>query len=351
MPLPAGLRLQRLESIVVPRRGRGGEAVLDHAQLVSPSGSVNLLVAYRGGVTPRDVLLAKPLLLRASERLRLRGGPSVLLPALATDVASRSVVELCAREGLVLLDKTGTIVAHQGPLFVHVVGESRVRRDKTPRVFAGRARRIVRLLLTQPQRRFHVRDVVAATEVSHSFAFRVLEQLERGGYLERRSPRSGYGLRDGLGLLRAWASAPGAEASTIGRYFAPSTRPEVLARAAAEAGVQILFTLASGLKDEEVFVAGLPHGAHVGGDDGVFRAALGLQDTTPHNFWIFHGDPAADAGPAGVALGARDLPYGRGVALPQLAVDLSSVPGRGAEAVEAVATAYARDLPLLEGDA
>lgn len=348
-PLPSELRLEHQEALVIPRRGRGGESTVDLATLRTPGGIIPLLVAYRSAPTPREALQAKALLATVADQLRLRGRTAGLLPVLAADVASRSVVELCAREGLGVVDRTGTAVLRQGPFFVHVVGTSRVQRDKRVRLFSGRARRVVRTLLLRPGERSPVRSIAAAAGVSFAFAFRVLGRLESEGYVERPSPRGGYAVRDASRLLRSWATSPEGASASVSRYYAPNTRPEVLARAAAKAaaaGVRVHFTLASGLRPDEVFVGGLPHGAYVSGDDRAFKEFLELEDTTPHNFWIFRGDPRADLGPGGIAEGARALDVGSGVSLPQLAVDVASVPARGLDALERLLDVFAKQMPL-----
>jgi hypothetical protein len=352
LQLPQGLRVQHQESLVVPRRGRGGESRLDLARLHGPGGSIQLLVAFRSAPTSKEVLQAKALLAKAADSLRLQGRTDGLVPVLASDVATRSVVELCSREGLGVLDLTGTVVLHHGPFFVHVLGTAKVQRNKPLRLFGGRARRVVRLLLTRPADRLSVAEVAKATSVSYAFAFRVLIRMEREGYVERPSPRGGFRLRDGAGLLRAWAESPDAAPASIAWYYAPNTRPELLAKAASAAaaqGVRVLFTLASGLKPEEVFVGGLPHGAYLSGDDRAFVEALHLQDTTPHNFWILRPDATSDVGPGGLFEGARKLPHGEGASIPQLTVDLTALPARGRDAAEHVMQVYAKSLPLSEG--
>lgn len=344
LPLPPDLHLQHQEAITIPRRGRGGESTLDIARLTSPSGRVGLLLAYRSAPTPHDVLRAKALLAVASDQLRGRGAAGLLLPILAADVASRSVIDLCTREGLGVVDRTGTIVLHQGPFFVHVIGTAKPTRDKRVRLFGGRSRRVVRSLLLRPAERRLVRALAEAAGVSFAFAYQVLTRLEREGHVDRRSPRGGFAVRDGAGLLRAWALSPDGASASISRYYAPSTRPEALARAAAaaaEQGVQVHFTLASGLLPGEVVVGGLPHGAYLSGDDRAFRDALGLQETTPHNFWILRGDPAGDVGRGGVSDGSRKLPHGDGVSLPQLAVDVAAVPARGLDAMNRLLEVFA----------
>lgn len=346
--LPADLALLHQETLLVPRRGRGGESAIDLATLKAPAGQVALLVAYRSAPVPNDVLKAKAVLSAAVEQLRARGRDGALVPVLAADVASRSVVELCAREGLGVVDRTGTVIIHQGPVFVHVLGTKRVQRDKQVSLFSGRARRVVRSLLVHPGRRFRVQALADLAGVSFAFAYRVLGRLEAEAYVERPSPRGGYALRDPAALLRAWATSPAGASAGVARFYAPNTRPEALARAAAraaEAGVLVRFTLASGLLPDERFVAGLPHGAYVSGDIRGFAEALGLEDTTPHNFWVFRGDPRADVGAGGVDEGARALDVGSGVSIAQLAVDVASVPGRGIDAMERLVDVYGKSLP------
>ena len=78
----------------------------------------------------------------------------------------------------------------------------------------------------------------------------------------------------------------------------------------------------------------------------MFGEALGLEDATPHNFWVFRGDPRADLGAGGVEEGARELDVGPGVSLAQLAVDVASVPARGLDAMERVVDVFTKQLPL-----
>jgi len=110
----------------VPRRGRGGESVFDVGRLQAPSTTVTLVIAFRSVVTPRDVLKVREQLRAVIDDLRLRGdsasGGVAYVPALATDVASTSVVDACVREDVALLDRRGTMIVHQGPVYVHVVG-------------------------------------------------------------------------------------------------------------------------------------------------------------------------------------------------------------------------------------
>jgi hypothetical protein len=131
-------------------------------------------------------------------------------------------------------------------------------------------------------------------------------------------------------------------------YFAPNTRPERLAEAAAASragGVKSVFTLASGLLPEEVFVSGLPHGAYVSGDVSTFEEKLELERSTPHNFFILRPEPAAETSAGGVYGFTREGQAGAAVALPQLAADFAAIGDRGREQADRLIELYAKRLP------
>jgi len=352
-PLPTGLRLTQLEPVVVPRRGRGGESVFDVARLQTPVATATLVIAFRSTLTPQDVLKFRDQLRTVIDDARLRGAgtsvaASTYIPTIATDVASASLLDACVREGIALLDRRGTLIVHQGPVYVHVVGHAAVERPTRVRLFSGKGCRIVRFLLAHPDLRVKPQEAASGAKASYAFAHGVLTKLEREGFVARKSPRSGFRLRDGAGLLRAWARSGEHTAARLTPYFAPNTRSEALAaaeKASRAEGVHSVFTLASALLAPEVFVSGLSHGAYVSGDVAPFEEALKLERATPHNFLVLHADPAADTASGGIYAFTRTLPHGQGVALPQLAVDFSGVGGRGTEQADRLIELYAKSLP------
>ena len=127
-------------------------------------------------------------------------------------------------------------------------------------------------------------------------------------------------------------------------YYAPSTSIAAL-RAADDAiraaGVNGIFTLASGLLPAEVHATALPHGLYLSGDHEAIAAALRLRRNTPHNFLVLRAEPAEETAAGGIYYGSRELPYGRGVCVPQLAVDLARLGGRGREQSEALVDQFA----------
>lgn len=327
--------------------------MFDVARLQTPSATVTLVIAFRPNLTPQGVLQVREQLRTVIDDLRLRGGGTAAavasyFPALATDIATTSVVDACIREGVALLDRRGTVIVHQGPVYVHVVGHTVVERPTRVRLFSGKACRVVRFLLAHPDLRVKPQEVASGAKTSYAFAHGVLTKLEREGFVARRSPRSGFRLRDGAGLLKAWAGSGERTAVRVTPYFAPNTRPEALGaaeKASRAAGVNSVFTLASALLPPEVFVSGLPHGAYISGDVAPFEEALRLERTTPHNFLVLRADPAADTVAGGIYAFTRTLAHGQGVALPQLAVDFSGAAGRGGEQAERLIDLYAKSLP------
>jgi len=224
-----------------------------------------------------------------------------------------------------------------------------VVRPSRERLFHGKAARVVRWLLSRPGEPFKLQQAADGAASSYAFAHGVVTRLERDGFLERPSPRAPFRLRDPAGLLRAWVESGERTAIRVEPYFAPNTRPEGLAaagEACCRAGVRCRFTLASGLRPEEVFVSGLPHGAYVSGDPGALLSALGLRKVTPHNFLVLTPEAAAEADTGGLGCGGRTLPHGEAVGVPQLAVDFAGLGGRGREQADRLLEIYAGGLPI-----
>jgi hypothetical protein len=73
-------------------------------------------------------------------------------------------------------------------------------------LFSGKALRIVRWLLIDPERRWTLDEMVSAASASPGFVSRTFATLERDAYMERE--RGASRLRDADGLLTAWAAAP-----------------------------------------------------------------------------------------------------------------------------------------------
>ena len=172
--------------------------------------------------------------------------------------------------------------------------------------------------------------------MSFGAAHATVTKLESLGFLHRESPRSGYRLQNPVGLLNEWLASGEAKFHHSLAFNAPSTRTEDLRLARdhllSETGQAPLWTLASGLLPNEVFVSGLPHGAYLNGSPELLVRALNLRDVTPHNFLILVPRPEDQTEFGGLYDSPRDgLPHGKSICLPQLAADFSALGGRGRE--------------------
>jgi hypothetical protein len=355
LPLPRGVEFRRQDSLVVPQRGPGGLAIYDLAQVQLQEGHVPVLLAYRAPLFPADIPRLRSRLQQLDEQLRRREStgrnlPVRRAPMIATDVASPGLIEACDREDVALVDLRGTLLLRHGVAFIRVQGQGQFRRPSRAPVFHGKGCRLVRFFLQTPGERWTVRQLEEKTETGYAYAHGVVAQLEQAGYLERSSRKSGFRVRDPAGLLRAWLDSAQPTAARIEAFNAPSTAPEALQRgfdSLSAEGIRSIFTLASGLKSEERFASGLPHGLYLSGSLEPVIHAFGLRRITPHNFLVMRPEVAAETEAGGIYFAPRQMPHGRSVALPQLIVDFHHSAGRGKEQAELLLERYLKSLPLL----
>jgi hypothetical protein len=223
--------------------------------------------------------------------------------------------------------------------FEHVLIEKEGKRNVRPStrplrsLFAPRATRVVRVLLTEPGRAWRLEELAKAAEVSLGHSHNVVKRLEDLRWLERDEAQRLH-LGKPADLIEAWSESYTYRASDIASYFAPErvTRRLMadLARAATADSRRYAFTLSAGLS----LVA--PHtrlGAihcYLEGDPAPIAAALGLH-------------PAGEADGAlhllspydpGVFYGLVDKAGLKVVCLPQLYADLKRYERRGGEQAE-----------------
>lgn len=355
LPLPRGVKLLRQDSLVLPQRGPRGIAIYDLVQLQLPEGLVSALLAYRAPLFPADLPRLKARLQEVDELLRRRESTGRTLPLrralmVATNVASPGLIEACEQEEVALVDLRGTLVLRHGPTFIRVQGQGKFRKPSRAPLFHGKGCRLVRIFLETPGERWTVRQLEQKAETGYAYAHAVVTQLEQAGYLERSSPRSGFRVRDPARLLQAWLDSGRPTAATFEAFNAPSTTAETLRRgfdALSAEGIRSIFTLASGLKPEERYASGLPHGMYLSGSLEPVIQAFGLRRITPHNFLVMRPEAAAETEAGGIYFAPRLLPHGPSVALSQLTVDFHHSAGRGKEQAEALLELYAKSLPLL----
>ena len=348
--LPGGLSLVRQHTLWFGQRpGPGGQDSFEEVLLRAPSADTRLLVAYKAPLTVRDIPSLKKRLQSVIEdrRRNPRDDQDRLpwVPAVATDSAQPAVKAGCEREWLGLLDQRGTVIVHEGPVYVHVQGTQKVKRRLRSTLFTGKGARILRYLLDVPGPSHQAREVADFTQTSFAYTYAVLTRLEDEGYVERRSPRTGFRLTRPVDLVKAWVESGARTAVVVEPFYAPSTNPQDLDRLAKrleDARAPFAFTLQSAIPPDEVAVGGLPHGIYLNGDPGLVVEELKLRKITPHNFLVLRPGPADATGQAGVYRDGRRL-----VARPQLILDLEALGGpRGHEQAEQLLKRWAAALPL-----
>jgi hypothetical protein len=223
--------------------------------------------------------------------------------------------------------------------FDHVLIEKEGKRNLRPStrplrsLFAPRATRIVRVLLTEPQRAWRLEELAKAAEVSLGHSHNVVSRLEDLRWVERDQAQRIH-LGKPADLLEAWRESYTYRASEIASYFVPERVNRRLmadvARAATASGRRYAFTLSAGLS----LVAPQPRlsGLHcyLEGDPAPVAAALGLRpagETDGALHLLAPYDP-------GVFYGVLEKAGVKVVSLPQLYVDLVGYEPRGAEQAE-----------------
>ena len=346
--LPRGLTLLREHMTrVSPRAGRGGQDAFEEITLGTPAGNVGLLAAYKAPVLASDVASLRERLWAALDQRR--GSEARLrFPVLLTDQAPPSVREACQRERVGLIDQAGTVILHEGPAYVHVEGRARVRRHPRANPFQAKGARVLRCLLESPGTALQAKVIAAQTRTSFSYCYALLLRLEGEGFVDRRTPRTGFRLIRPVDLLRKWLESGYRAAVSVEPFYAPATSARDLDRLAQRLErdhVPFAFTLLTAIPSAEVMTGGLPHGLYLGGDVGPVVEELQLRKVTPYNFLVLR--PEADAAMAPYGVFRKEARF---VSRPQLILDLARHGGaRGREQAEHLLRAWAHDLPVPDG--
>src|SRR5438874_9961231 len=211
-------------------------------------------------------------------------------------------------------------------------GKRNVRPSTRPlrSLFAPRATRIVRVLLTEPGRAWRLEELAKAAAVSLGHSHNVVKRLEDLRWLERDDAQRSH-LRKPADLLEAWCESYTYRTNEIASYFVPErvTRKLMadLARTLAADGRRYAFTLSAGLSlvAPQARLGGIH--CYLEGDPAPIAAAVGLHpageaDGAVH--LLAPNDP-------GVFDGLLDKGGLKVVRLPQLYADLVHYERRGAE--------------------
>ena len=159
---------------------------------------VRLLVELRSRLNPREAIG----LCGDQAASRKRSLPLVI----ACPYVSPRVAEICRAAGVGYLDAAGNCDIRAPGLMLHVNGRPNVVPDTRPlsNLFAPKASRVARLMLTHPDRHWQVKQLAAEGEISIGLASKTKDALIEQGYAVEREGQ--VSLREPVGLLRAWAA-------------------------------------------------------------------------------------------------------------------------------------------------
>jgi len=302
--------------------------------------TVDLLVKFRLGEQEHALVvevssLGQPRQIRAAvTRLAeaRRELPGALPVAAAVYIGPQSA-RILKGNNLGFIDLSGNCFLAFDDVLIEKEGKRNVRPSTRPlrSLFAPRATRVARVLLTEPGRAWRLEELAKAAEVSLGHAHNVIKRLEELAWVERDDNQR-MRLAKPADLLEGWCESYTWRANEVASYLAPErvTRRFMAEIARAAEGRRYAFTLSAG----QSLVA--PHSrltaihCYLEGDPTPVAAALGLR-------------PVAEAGgnvhflapyDPGVFYGVLEKGGLRVTGLPQLYVDLVHHERRGREQAE-----------------
>src|SRR5689334_3713647 len=182
------------------------------------------------------------------------------------------------------VDLSGNCYLAFDQVLIEKEGKRNVRPSTRPlrSLFAPRATRVVRVLLTEPARAWRLEELAKAAEVSLGHSHNVMKRLEDLRWVERDDAQR-FHLGKPADLLQAWCESYTVRSNEVTSYFVPERMSRKLmtdvARAAAAEGRRYAFTLGAGLS----LIAPQPRlttlHCYLDGDPAPLAAALGLRPT------------------------------------------------------------------------
>jgi hypothetical protein len=300
----------------------------------------DLLVKFRLGQQEHTLVLevsslGQPRQIRATvTRLQeiSRELPSAYPVAAAVYIGPQSA-RILKSNSLGYLDLSGNCHLAFDTVLIEKEGKRNVRPSNRPlrSLFAPRATRVVRVLLTEPGRPWRLEELARAAEVSLGHSHNVVRRLEDLAWLERDETQRILLTKPG-DLLESWCESYTYHDNEISSYFAPErmTRRFMADIARALEGRRYAFTVSAGLSLVAPHLRVPAIHCYVEGDLATVAASLGLQPAaeaegavyllTPYDSGVFHGTLEK----AGLKV----------VCLPQLYADLRHFERRGAEQAE-----------------
>jgi hypothetical protein len=343
--LPAKVRTEILASdqmVQIGGRKVEVDAIVQFSVADVPQSPIKAAIQFKLRLTPLELEGAVHQLLRIRNELRNVAEYGDVYPMVAAPYLSNSVRERCKELGVGYLDLNGNFfLAHQD-VYVDIARPATAFKNPqgVKRIFAGRSRRIVRVLLANPFVPFRLEELASQAELSVGQTFQVTKRLLEDGLLERTS--EGRVLTKPRQLLRVFAKelrSDYLENRVVFHGFTEIPLPQFsihIVDVCKQKGIPCAFTLASGLEPSERNLREELTAAYIGAPVEEIRDTLRLEAVGKGANVVLMTPPEADNTDAGgVFYRPRKLTSGlTGVNLIQLFVDFTLQSGRGEEQAE-----------------
>ncbi len=171
------------------------KVTLNHAKT---NKRVVILIEAKSRLTPREAIAA------CSELSQTVGSSEGVL--IACPYVSPRVAEICRRYNVGYLDQAGNCNIRTHSLSLHVEGRPNPAPVTRPlqNPFASKASRLIRLMLTEPSRQWHVGELAKASHISIGLSSKAKNALIEQGYVEENERK--IRVREPGELLNAWAA-------------------------------------------------------------------------------------------------------------------------------------------------
>lgn len=314
----------------------------ESADIVLRGQTPDLLVKFRLGELEHTIVLelcslGQPRQIRAAVTRfsELRRELPAAYPVAAAVYISPQSARILRSHNLGYLDLSGNCYLALENVLIEKEGKRNVRPSTRPlrSLFAPRATRVVRVLLTEPGRSWRLEELARAAEVSLGHSHNVVKRLEELSWAERDEHQR-LRVTKPADLLEHWGESYTYRDNEMLAYFGPERVSRKfmadIAGAAAAAGRRYAFTLNAGVSLVAPHVRIPAIHCYLDGDPALVVSPLGLRPATESEALLYLLAPYD----LGVLHGVIDKGGLKVVCLPQLYVDLLHDERRGAEQAE-----------------
>ncbi len=184
-------------------------------------------------------------LIQDLESLPRRDSAETLFPTIIAPSLSQDARQLCSDHHICYLLLDGNALLQTPRAYFYIEKPPRVVPDvedeEESRILAGKAERLVRTLLLEPERRWTMRDLAAVSGTSLGLASTASSRFAEAGWVHKG--RSGLTLRDGQALLDALSETYDLMRNSYRMYRTAQSAAGLLARLALNPDVDFATTL------------------------------------------------------------------------------------------------------------